>query len=240
MASSNLVAVVAGAGSGIGRATALCLAARGYDVVLVGRTESKLKQVDSEISESGGRSQIFAADVSDWDRMAELAQFVGESGIDVLVNSAGGQFAQPSEELTEEGWRSILDKNLSGSFFLCRHLYQALRSRRGSAVMVVANMWERGAPNLVHSAAARAGVVNMTRTLALEWAADGIRLNAVAPGLTDTEALLEQYRTSLAARVPLGRIGKPEEVADTIIFLARSQYITGEVVSHDGGLRLAR
>ncbi len=231
------VAVVAGGGSGIGRGCALRLAATGHDVVLVGRTQEKLDQVAGEIAAAGGRARAFAGDVRDWDRMAELGGELAESGVDLLVNSAGGQFTQASAELTRDGWQSVVDLNLSGSFFLCRHLYPALCKRRGAAVMVVANMWQKPAPQLAHSAAARAGVVNLTRTLALEWSGHGIRVNAVAPGLTNTEALPAQY-AKLVDRVPLGRLGAVDEVVDAILFLGLSRYITGEVLSIDGGLRL--
>ncbi len=232
----NPIAVVAGGGSGIGRGCALRLAREDYEVVLVGRTAEKLEAVAGEIRAAGGRARTFTADARDWDRVAELAAEV-DSGVDLLINAAGGQFAQASAELSRNGWQSVVDNNLSGSFFLCRHLYQALRQRRGAAVMVVANLWQKPAPQLVHSAAARAGVVSMARTLALEWAGDGIRINAVAPGLTNTEALEERY-ANLVDRVPLGRIAQVDEVVDAILFLGQSRYITGEVLSVDGGLKL--
>lgn len=235
---SKPIAVVAGGGSGIGRGAALRLAELGYEVVLVGRTLEKLEATAAEIAESGGEAEAFAGDVRHWERMGELgARIAGRGGLDILINSAGGQFAQPSAEMSESGWTSVVELNLHGSFYLCRHLYAALRMRRGAAVMVVADLWQKPAPNLAHSAAARAGVVSLVRTLALEWAKDGVRLNALSPGLTDTPALLPQYR-GLADRVPLGRIGTVDEVVDALLFLARSGYITGEVLSVDGGLRL--
>jgi citronellol/citronellal dehydrogenase len=209
----------------------------GYHVVLVGRDAGKLDTTAGEIIAQGGSALAFPADVRDWDRLAELQTLVADTGADLLINSAGGQFAQPSAELTREGWQSVVDVNLTGSFNLCRHLHPALCERRGAIVLIVANMWRRPAPNLAHSAAARAGVVNLMHTLALEWAPDGIRVNAVAPGLTDTPALLPQYR-ALADRVPLKRIGTVEEVVDAILFMGRAPYITGEVLSIDGGLHL--
>ena len=233
----RLVAVIAGGGSGIGRGCAHRMAGMGYHVVLVGRNAAKLDATAKEITGAGGSAMAFQADVRDWDRLAELQLLVGTTGIDLLINSAGGQFAQPSAELTREGWQSVVDINLSGSFFLCRQLQPSLRKRRGAIVLIVANMWRRPAPHLVHSAAARAGVVNLMNTLALEWAPDGIRVNAVAPGLTDTPALLDQYR-ALASKVPLKRIGTVDEVVDAILFMGRSAYVTGEVLSIDGGLHL--
>jgi len=231
------VAVVAGGGSGIGRGCALRLAGMGYHVVLVGRDASKLDKTAAEVSAAGGSAMAFPADVRDFDRLGELRALVEQTGVDLLINSAGGQFAAPSAELSRSGWQSVVDVNLSGSFFLCRQLQPALAKRRGAIVLIVANMWRRPAPNLAHSAAARAGVVNLMNTLALEWAPEGIRVNAVAPGLTDTPALLDQYR-ALAEKVPLKRIGTVDEVVDAILFMGLSAYITGEVLSIDGGLHL--
>jgi citronellol/citronellal dehydrogenase len=233
----RLTAVIAGGGSGIGRGCALRLAGMGYHVVLVGRSAAKLDETARQITDLGGCATAFQADVRDWDRLAELQAMIGHQGIDLLINSAGGQFAMPSAELSRDGWQSVVDVNLSGSFFLCRQLLPGLRMRRGSVVLIVANMWRRPAPHLAHSAAARAGVVNLMNTLALEWAADGIRVNAVAPGLTDTPALLPQYR-ALADKVPLKRIGTVDEVVDAILFMGLSPYVTGEVLSIDGGLHL--
>jgi citronellol/citronellal dehydrogenase len=231
------VAVIAGGGSGIGRGCAKRLASMGHHVVLVGRDAAKIAATAAEITDAGGSAKAFQADVRDWDRLGELQSLVADTGIDLLINSAGGQFAAPSAELSRDGWQSVVDINLSGSFFLCRQLQSSLRKRRGAIVLIVANMWRRPAPHLAHSAAARAGVVNLMNTLALEWAPHGIRVNAVAPGLTDTPALLEQYR-ALADRVPLKRIGTVDEVVDAILFMGRTPYITGEVLSIDGGLHL--
>ncbi len=232
------VAVVAGGGSGIGRGCALRLAQMGYRTILVGRNSDKLAAVEAEITAAGGAAECFPADVQDWDRVAELGSTLEASGLDLLVNSAGGQTAQPSAEMSRENWENVVGLNLSGSFCLYRHLYSALRQRKGAVVTVVANMWQMPAPGLAHSAAARAGVVNLTRTLAKEWGPDRIRLNAVAPGLTDSGALLPQYK-AMADRVPLGRIGEVDDVVDAIVFLAHASYITGEVLSVDGGIRLA-
>jgi citronellol/citronellal dehydrogenase len=231
------IALIAGGGSGIGRGCALRLAAEGWHLVLIGRNPDKLDAVAEEVRTAGGTATTFPADVRDWEAMAALGNDMAADGLDLFINSAGGQFAAPSADLTRDGWQSVVDLNLTGSFFLSRHLRPALAKRRGAIVYIVANMWKRPAPNLAHSAAARAGVVNLMATLALEWAPEGIRVNAVAPGLTDTPALLPQYR-ALSANVPLQRIGSVDEVVDAILFMGRSPYITGEILSIDGGLHL--
>ena len=232
---SNKVAVVAGGGSGIGRGSALRLSAMNYKVVLLGRTADKLESVYTEIIATGGDAEIFVADVRDWDRLAELGAAWEQSGVDLIVNSAGGQSAHPSATMPKENWDTVVDINLSGSFYLLRNLYPALRKRQGAVVTVVANMWQLPTPTMAH-AAARAGIVNLTRTLAKEWATDRIRLNAVAPGLTDTGALLPQFK-AMVDKVPLGRLGQVEDVVDAIMFLAQASYITGEVLAVDGGIR---
>lgn len=233
-------AVVAGGGSGIGRECARLLAGQGYALTLVGRDAAKLADAVDEIAGLGGTATAFAGDVRDWDRMAELGAGLASGGVDLVINSAGGQFAAPTSELTANGWRAVVETNLTGAFHLARHLLPALQARRGALVNVVADLWRRPSPGLAHSAAARAGVVSLTRTLALEWAPFGIRVNAVSPGVTDTPALKRYPRHAEAlAAVPLGRAATPEEVAEAILFLGRSAYITGEVLTIDGGLSLA-
>jgi citronellol/citronellal dehydrogenase len=232
-------AVVAGGGSGIGQACALGLGRLGYEVIVVGRDAAKLAATVDAVVEAGGRAQAFAGDVRDWDRMGELAALVATDGLDLLINSAGGQFYAPAAEITPNGWRAVLDTNLTGAFYLARQLLPALRLRKGAVVNVVADLWRRAAPGLAHSAAARAGVVSLTRSLALEWAADGIRVNAVSPGVTDTPALRNYPKHAEAtAAVPLRRLATREEIAEAILFLGRSAYITGEVLTIDGGLHL--
>ncbi len=238
MSAKRSIAVVAGGGSGIGQGCALRLAQDGWHVVLLGRDPAKLDATAVQIAATGGSAECFSGDVRDWDRMGELGAKFAETGLDVLINSAGGQFAKPAAELTRNGWKAVIETNLDGSFFLARQLHAALSMRRGSIVMVVANLWQRGAATMAHSGAARAGVVNLARTLAVEWAGEGIRVNAVSPGYIDTAGLLDSYRANMEGKVPLGRIGTVEEVADAILFIARAPYITGEVLTIDGGLQL--
>lgn len=233
------IVVVAGAGSGIGQGCALRLAGMGYHVILIGRTEAKLAETAKQIAGIGGRAEAFPCDVRNWDRLGELKGALADRGAELVINCAGGQFLARAADISRNGWQAVIDTNLSGSFFLCRQLYPALKQRGGSVVLVVANLWQRAAPGLAHSGAARAGVVNLARTLALEWAPDRIRVNAVSPGVTDTPALRNYpHQEETTQRVPLGRIGTVEEVVDAILFMALAPYITGEVLTIDGGLQL--
>lgn len=234
-----------GGGGGLGGACARLLADRGLAVVIMGRTLERLEAVRLDVEAAGGTVTSFPGDVRNWDRLQELHGMLAATHgrVDVLINSAGGQFHAAALDISPHGWSAVLETNLTGTFYACRTLFPLLRAARGSIVNVVAGVWQRAAPGMAHSGAARAGVVSLTRTLAVEWAEYGIRVNALSPGITDTPALRAHGgdHQGRVARVPLGRMATAEEVAEAAWFLAgpSGRYVTGETLVVDGGLQLA-
>jgi citronellol/citronellal dehydrogenase len=246
---SGQAGIVTGGGSGIGRCTAHELAALGARVALVGRRPEKLEAVAREIAKAGGSASIYAADIREEERVREAVRAVlADFGrLDFLVNNAGGQFMAPLEAISAKGWDAVLRTNLSGGFLMAREVYvQAMKAQgSGAIVNMIANMWN-GMPNMGHSGAARAGMLNFTETAALEWAP--IRVNAVAPGWI-ASAGLDRYppemRESIRALpklVPLARLGTESEVSAAIVFLLSpaSAFITGSCIRIDGGVPNAK
>jgi len=237
------VAVIAGAGSGIGAECARLFARSGYDLALIGRRPEPLQNVAAECAAHGAQAKVFPADVRDWDRLGQVREEVSAcygGAVDVLINSAGGQFLARAEDISSNGWRAVVDVNLNGTFFLCRQFLPLMRVRGASIVVLVANIWQRAAVRMAHSGAARAGVVSLVRTLAVEWADYGIRVNALSPGVTATPAVQERYGglDHIAAQAPLKRYATPAEIAEAAAFLVNASYVTGEVLVVDGGLQL--
>ena len=242
--------IVTGGGSGIGRATAHELAVLGAHVVLASRKLSRLETVRDEIEANGGSVSVFACNIREEAQVTALFDFVlNERGaLHGLVNNAGGQFLSPAEYITLKGWQAVIETNLTGTFLMCREAFNRTMNDNGGAIVnMLIEMW-RGFPGMAHSAAARAGIENLTKTLAVEWARSGVRINAVAPGLIASSGLdnypesarplIEQY----VHDIPMKRMGAESEVAAAIVFLLSpaAAYISGESIRIDGASSLWR
>ena len=242
--------IVTGAGSGIGRATAIELASLGAHVGLVGRTPEKLETVQQEISSLGGEATTFTCNIRDEEQVQALFADVlaARGALHGLVNNAGGQFLSPAEFISKKGFHAVVETNLTGTFLMCREAYnQTMRDNGGVIVNMLMENW-RGFPGMAHSAAARAGIENLTKTLAVEWARSGVRINAVAPGLIESSGLdnypdvAKQFIQNVVQDIPFKRMGTESETAAAIVFLLSpaASYISGESIRIDGASSLWR
>ena len=235
------VALVTGAGSGIGRATALRLSADGYRVTLAGRRESALRETAGLI---GSAALVAVCDVTDIDAVeATVSATVQTFGrIDVVVNNAGISRSGAFSDVTLAEWRAVMAADVESIVLVTQAALPFLSERGGSVVNVASVAGLGGDPGMSIYNTAKGAVVNLTRSLAVELAAQGVRVNAVAPSLTATDATADIPPDDVAEflrRIPMGRAAEPAEVADVIAFLAGSdaRFVTGVVLPVDGGLR---
>ena len=244
--------LVTGGGIGIGRAAALVFARAGYHVVVTDVLEAEGNDVLSAIRSAGGTASFAAMDVRSTGHVDKVIAAVNaECGaIDALVLNAGIAHKVPLDALDDARWDETLDIDLKGMFRSARAALPAMRRRRSGSIVCLTSLmglaW--GWREHVHYSAAKAGVIGLMRGLAAEVAADGVRVNAVSPGYVRTAQLLSEEHSlgaagaeQAGARVPLGRIGEPEDIADVILFLASAsaRYITGQVIVADGGLAIS-
>ena len=235
--------LVSGAGTGLGRGIAHWVARTGGNVVLCGRKEEKLESARAAIAQYGGESLVHAMSIRDPDAVDALFAKAYErfGSIDLVVNNAGGQFPTHAIDIAPKGWNAVIDTNLTGTW----HMMQAAAKRwrdagkPGSIVNIIAVVG-RGMPGVAHTAAARAGVIALSKTVAIEWAPLDIRINCVAPGAIATEGMdvySEEARSELPRSNLMKRFGEATDVADAVTYLIApsGSFITGEVVVVDGG-----
>jgi citronellol/citronellal dehydrogenase len=234
------VVLVTGGGSGLGRATAVELAALGARVVVAGRRQEPLDETAALCE--GGRCEALACDIREEEQVEALVERVlrSQGRIDTLVNNAGGQYMTPAEDITPKGFRTVVRLNLEGTWLMTHAVATKamIPAERGKILNVTLSP-HHGLPGMAHSSAARAGVENLTRVLSIEWARFGIRLTALAAGHFETDALQkypEPVRAGVARTVPLQRLGQPEEHAWLVAYLASpaGDYYSGCVLTLDG------
>jgi citronellol/citronellal dehydrogenase len=236
---------VTGAGSGIGRAIALRLTALGMNVFGTGRRADALAQTSELAVGLAGQFSFEPCDIRNTVAIENLVKNVGEEhGIDLLVNNAGGQFVAPAIGISRKGWDAVIDLNLSALFTVTKAAYPFLKTRKGSVVSISLSLAERGSMGIAHSIAARAGVLGLTRTLALEWAKDDISLNCIGPGVVVTDGLKGEAAKNMVEQLvvatPMRRATTVEEVAELVAFLASSagHLMTGQLLHIDGAAHL--
>lgn len=244
------VIIVTGGGSGIGRCTAHELASLGAQAIIIGRSIDKLKKVAGEITKDGNKCDFYSLDIRDSESIRSTLQTIIKKygAIDGLVNNAGGQFPSPLENISDNGWDAVIRNNLNGGFYMMREAYNLSMNEHGGAIVNIVASVAHGMPHMGHTGAARAGMINLTQTAALEWVHSGVRVNAVAPGSVASsgmETYPEDFKKKLNQRkhqVPMKRQATESEISSAIVYLLSdgAAYITGHTMDVDGGLPLAK
>ncbi|MBI1354287.1 MAG: 3-oxoacyl-[acyl-carrier-protein] reductase [Acidobacteria bacterium] len=239
------VALVTGASQGIGRACALDLASAGYRVIIAARSADKLAELAEEIRASGAEAHPVALDLSDAASIAAAAKAAEEAAggpIDILVNNAGVTRDGLAMRMSAEAWNEVIQTNLTGAFLLTQAVMRGMiKQRWGRIINISSVVGQSGNPGQANYVASKAGLIGLTKSLALELAGRNVTVNAVAPGFIETAmtaALSEQQRAAILDKIPLGRIGAAEDVAAAVRYLASDQagYVTGHVLNVNGGM----
>ncbi|WP_409305202.1 SDR family NAD(P)-dependent oxidoreductase [Peribacillus sp. SCS-155] len=248
------VAVITGAGTGIGKAAALRLASEGAAVILVGRTQSKLEETAEEITRRGDGhpADIFSADVTSEEAVARLSKFIREKygNLHVLVNNAGGSHQSKLFDLTEQAWDQVQNVNLKSIFLASKHLGRMMADAAGnesdpvdrSIVNIASLSGHQAGAQIPHYSAAKAAVISLSKSLALELAPYRIRVNSISPGFVETPLTADglkndRFVNAIRKNTALRRVGRPEEIANVIAFAAspEASYMTGSDLLVDGG-----
>lgn len=242
---NDKIVFVSGGGSGIGKAIARQFLQYGATVYIASRKLEKLEKALEELGEYG-TCKIIALDIRDHEAVQEAAKTIKEQDgrVDILINNAGGQFPSPAENISKNGWDAVINTNLNGTWYITQTFANEffIPQKSGIIVNIIANIY-RGFPGMAHTGAARAGVDNLTKSLAVEWAPHNVRINAVAPGIIKSTGL-DQYPPDLlkgiSSKIPMKRLGTVDEVGNITLYLASplADYVTGQTVYIDGGMSL--
>ncbi|XP_074047525.1 peroxisomal trans-2-enoyl-CoA reductase [Macrotis lagotis] len=250
------VAIVTGGGTGIGKAIATELLSLECNVVIASRNFERLKSTAEELNAARQHSNLaIVTPIQCNIRKEEEVNNLVKSTLDIhgkinfLVNNGGGQFLSPAEHISSKGWNAVVETNLTGTFYLCKAVYTSWMKEHGGSIVNIIVLLNQGFPNSAHSGAARAGVKNMTKSLAMEWACQGIRINCISPGLIysptafgnyEKVGIPSEYLNQLYHGCPSKRFGVPEEISSVACFLLSpaASYITGQTVVVDGGRSL--
>eukprot|EP00118_Oscarella_pearsei_P002066 m.9383 g.9383 ORF g.9383 m.9383 type:complete len:281 (+) comp21323_c0_seq1:25-867(+) len=245
------VAIVTGGGTGIGRSIATELLHLGCKVVVASRNEERLQtaadEMNKEIPRKEGAEVVAqTCNVRHEDQVSNLVESTLKrfGKIDFMINNGGGQFMAPTEEISLKGWKAVVETNLNGTFLCCREVYNQWMKENGGAIVNMSMNFYKGHPGLSHSSAARAGIDNLTKTLAVEWASSGVRVNCISPGIIYSDSAAGNYPDgffqSLISYIPAMRMGTPEEISGVVCFLLSpaASYVSGINVYIDAATHL--